>query len=59
MAKGRKASRGIAHQARWHDGTRYHCVVVRGEKQRKRLESTLAALPWVSLKSVEFIQLRR
>lgn len=57
--KHRKASHGVAFQVRWHDGTRHHLVVVRGKKQRDRLENTLAALPWVSLKSIEFKELRR
>jgi hypothetical protein len=59
MAKGRKASHSTAHQAKWHDGIRWHCVEVRGDVQKKRLENTLAALPWVSLKSIQFIPLRR
>jgi hypothetical protein len=59
MANSRKASHSSAHQAKWHDGTRWHCVEVRGEVQMKRLKSTLAALPWVSLKSIQFIPLRR
>jgi hypothetical protein len=59
MAHRRKASRSVAFQARWHDGTRLHCVEVRGDVQMKRLKSTLAALPWVSLKSIEFKELRR
>ena len=59
MANRRKASHSAAHQVKWHDGTRWNCVEVRGESQRKRLESTLVALPWVSLQSIEFRELRR
>jgi hypothetical protein len=59
MANSRKESQSTAHQVRWHDGTRWNCVEVRGEVQMKRLKSTLAALPWVSLKSIEFKELRR
>lgn len=57
MAKHRKASRSVLYQIMWHDGRRAHLVQVRGEKQRQRLESTLAALPWVSNREV--VQLRR
>ena len=59
MANSRKASHVAAFQARWFDGTRQHCVEVRGDVQMRRLKSTLAALPWVSLKSIQFVPLRR
>ena len=53
----RKASRSVAYQIRWTVGNREFLRQVRGEVQRQRLESTLAALPWVSRQEVR--QLRR
>ena len=55
--KHRKASRSVAYQVKWQVENREFLRQVHGDVQRKRLESTLAALPWVN--RVEFIQLRR
>lgn len=55
--KHRKPSRSVAYQVRWQIGNREFLRQVHGEKQKQRLESTLAALPWVSNQQV--IQLRR
>ena len=43
----RKASRSVLYQVRWRVGNRELLRQVRGEVQRARLLSTLAALPWV------------
>ena len=57
MANHRKASRSVLYQVRWIVGNRELLRQVRGEVQKARLLSTLAALPWVE--QVEFVQLRR
>ena len=47
MANHRKASRSVLYQVRWSVGNRELLRQVRGEVQKARLLSTLAALPWV------------
>lgn len=53
----KKSSRSVAFQVKWQVGDREFLRQVHGDVQRKRLESTLAALPWVN--RFEFVQLRR
>ena len=53
----RRSRRSTLFQVKWQIGNREFLRQVHGEKQKQRLESTLAALPWVS--NQEVIQLRR